>query len=78
MTNTNEHDANKHGPKDECEWMHVRMNNRVHIRERGMQGKRGGGEDADDTHTGGKPTMSCLPTNDTCKQSNSESHKQEQ
>jgi hypothetical protein len=36
--NTNKDDANKHGPKDECEWMHVRMNNRVCMRDAGKRG----------------------------------------
>jgi hypothetical protein len=31
----NKHDANKHGLKDKCEWMHVGMNNGVHTMERG-------------------------------------------
>ena len=58
--NTNEHNANKHEPKDEHEHMHVRTNNRVHMRERG---KRGGREDADNMHTRGKPSAPWPPTN---------------
>ena len=58
--NTNKLNANKHEPKNECERMHVRINNGVPMRERG---KRGGQEDADNTHTRGKPNAPCPPTN---------------
>ena len=43
----NEHNANKHRPKDERKWMHARMNNSVRTREKGdMREERRGGEDA--------------------------------
>jgi hypothetical protein len=45
--NTNEHDANKHGLKDEREQMHTRTNNGLRTRERGdVREERRGGEDA--------------------------------
>jgi hypothetical protein len=72
MANTNEHDANERGPKGEHEWVHVRTNKGVHTRKRG---KRGEGDDADDTHMQGKPTTPCPPANDACKQGNGKSRK---
>ena len=35
-SNTNNHDTNEHGPKDEHERVHVRITNGVHTRERGV------------------------------------------
>ena len=67
----NNHDANKHGPKDEREQDDQRG---VH-EGKGMWGKRGG-EIADDMHMQGKPTAPCPPANNICKQGNGKSCRQ--
>jgi hypothetical protein len=41
MANMNQHDAKKHVLKDECEQMHMRTNNGVHLREMGCEGREG-------------------------------------
>ena len=47
VANMNEHDTNKHGPKNKHKWTHARTNNGLRMRERGdAREEMRGGEDA--------------------------------
>ena len=57
----NEHDTNKHGPKNEREWTHARTNNGLHTRERGdVREEMRGGEDGDRGDNNDEDDKECI------------------